>query len=90
MNDICLPFYLPSETSDDIRVAFCLEGHRWFTLEAQRGGRGIENETLTLISIGAANQSLLFQAKGCRECLWAMEVRTAMSYDFFLLYKSAR
>ncbi|KAF4116813.1 hypothetical protein G5714_001366 [Onychostoma macrolepis] len=63
------------ETSDDIRAAFCLEGHRWFTLEAQRGGQGIENETLTLISVGAANQSLLFQAKGCSECLWATEAR---------------
>ncbi|XP_051722649.1 uncharacterized protein LOC127497907 isoform X1 [Ctenopharyngodon idella] len=64
-----------TETSDDIRVAFCFEGHHWFTLEAQRGGRGIENETLALISVGAANQSLLFQAKGCRECLWAAEAR---------------
>ncbi|XP_039517178.1 uncharacterized protein LOC120471430 [Pimephales promelas] len=64
-----------AETSDDIRVAFCLEGHRWFTLEAQRGGHGIENETLALISVGAANQSLLFRAKGCRECLWASEAR---------------
>ncbi|RXN35382.1 hypothetical protein ROHU_035937 [Labeo rohita] len=64
-----------TETSDDIRAAFCLEGHHWFTLDAQRGGRGIENETLTLISVGAANQSLLFQAKGCRECLWATEAR---------------
>ncbi|XP_016386351.1 uncharacterized protein LOC107722497 [Sinocyclocheilus rhinocerous] len=64
-----------TEMSDEIRVAFCSEGHHWFTLEAQRGGRGIENETLTLISVGAANQSLLFQAKGCRECLWAAEAR---------------
>ncbi|ROJ13809.1 hypothetical protein DPX16_19684 [Anabarilius grahami] len=64
-----------TDTSDDIRVAFCSEGHHWFTLEAQRGGRGIENETLALISVGAANQSLLFQAKGCRECLWAAEAR---------------
>ncbi|XP_073705892.1 uncharacterized protein [Garra rufa] len=64
-----------TETSDDIRAAFCLEGRHWFTLEAQRGGRGIENETLTLISVGTANQSLLFQAKGCRECLWAAEAR---------------
>lgn len=74
-------FYLPSETSDDVRVAFCLEGHHWFTLEAQRGGHGIENETLALISVGAANQSLLFQAKACKECLWASEVRTARSFD---------
>ncbi|XP_043117620.1 uncharacterized protein LOC122360826 [Puntigrus tetrazona] len=64
-----------TETSDDIRAALCLEGHHWFTLEAQRGGRGTENETLTHISVGAANQSLLFRAKGCRECLWAAEAR---------------
>ncbi|XP_016110069.1 uncharacterized protein [Sinocyclocheilus grahami] len=64
-----------TEMSDEIRVAFCSEGHHWFTLEAQRGGCGIENETLTLISVGAANQSLLFQAKGCRECMWAAEAR---------------
>uniref|UniRef100_A0A9J7Z687 Si:dkeyp-106c3.1 n=1 Tax=Cyprinus carpio carpio TaxID=630221 RepID=A0A9J7Z687_CYPCA len=64
-----------TEMSDEIRVVFCSEGHHWFTLEAQRGGRGIENESLTLISVGAANQSLLFQAKGCRECLWAAEAR---------------
>lgn len=76
-----MPFYLPSEMSDEIRVALCSEGHHKFTLEAQRGGRGIENETLTLISVGAANQSLLFQAKGCRECLWAAEVRTARIYE---------
>lgn len=69
-------FCFPSETSDDIKVALCMEGHHWFTLETQRGGRGIEKEILTLISVGAANQSLLFQSKGCGECLWATEVRT--------------
>lgn len=73
---MCVHFCFPPETSDDISVALCMEGHHWFTLETQRGGRGIEKETLTLISVGAANQSLMFQAKGCRECLWATEVRT--------------
>ncbi|XP_065125287.1 uncharacterized protein [Paramisgurnus dabryanus] len=64
-----------NETSDDMRVALCMGGHHWFTLETQRGGRGIEKETLTLISVGAANQSLQIQAKGCRDCLWATEAR---------------
>lgn len=73
---MCVHFCFPPETSDDISVALCMEGHHWFSLETQRGGRGIEKETLTLISVGAANQSLMFQAKGCRECMWATEVRT--------------
>ncbi|XP_073779106.1 uncharacterized protein si:dkeyp-106c3.1 isoform X4 [Danio rerio] len=64
-----------TETSDDLRLLLCSEGHHWFTLEAQRGGAGIENETLALISVGAANQSLLFGAKGCGDCLWAAEAR---------------
>ncbi|XP_051985097.1 uncharacterized protein LOC127645497 [Xyrauchen texanus] len=64
-----------NETSDEIRVALCLEGHHWLDVEVQKGGRGIENETLTHISVGVVNQSLLFQAQGCRECLLATEAR---------------
>ncbi|XP_037400850.1 uncharacterized protein LOC108437497 isoform X3 [Pygocentrus nattereri] len=64
-----------SDSSDDLRTSLCLEGRHWLTLKAQRGGSGIENETLALISMGIANHSLIFQAEGCEECLQATEAR---------------
>ncbi|XP_035391907.1 uncharacterized protein LOC113570078 [Electrophorus electricus] len=63
------------DSSDDLRTALCLEERHWLTLEVQRGGRSIENEALALISMGIANRSLIFQAKGCEECLLATEAR---------------
>ncbi|KAK1786722.1 hypothetical protein P4O66_017119, partial [Electrophorus voltai] len=63
------------DSSDDLRTALCLEERHWLTLEVQRGGSSIENEALALISMGIANRSLIFQAKGCEECLLATEAR---------------
>ncbi|TSS97525.1 Vitellogenin [Bagarius yarrelli] len=63
------------DSSDDLRMTLCLEGNHWLTFKTQRGGSGIENETLTLISMGAVDGSLVFRAKGCEACLAATEVR---------------
>ncbi|XP_066536340.1 uncharacterized protein [Hoplias malabaricus] len=63
------------DSTDDLTMTVCLESRQWLTLKAQRGGSGIENETLTLVSMGIANHSLIVQAKGCEECLLATEAR---------------
>lgn len=56
-------------------MTLCLEGNHWLTFKTQRGGSGIENETLALISMGVVDRGLVFHAKGCEECLVAAEVR---------------
>ncbi|XP_047657702.1 uncharacterized protein LOC113644112 isoform X2 [Tachysurus fulvidraco] len=63
------------DSSDDLRMTLCLEGNHWFTFKSQRGGSGIENETLALISMGAVDRGLVFRAKGCEACLAATEAR---------------
>ncbi|XP_076829591.1 uncharacterized protein LOC143475592 isoform X2 [Brachyhypopomus gauderio] len=63
------------DSSDDLIMALCMEERHWLTLEVQRGGRGLQNEALAIISMGIANRSLIFQAKGCEKCLLATEAR---------------
>ncbi|KAK3567891.1 hypothetical protein QTP86_027307 [Hemibagrus guttatus] len=63
------------DSSDDLRMTLCLEGNYWLTFKTQRGGSGIENETLALISMGAVDHGLVFRAKGCEACLAATEAR---------------
>ncbi|KAB5579798.1 hypothetical protein PHYPO_G00199100 [Pangasianodon hypophthalmus] len=64
-----------SDSSDDLRMTLCLEGNHWLTFKTQRGGNGIENETLALISMGLVDRGLVFRAKGCEACLAATEAR---------------
>lgn len=66
--------HLHPDSSDDLRMTLCLEGNHWLTFKSQRGGSGIENETLALISMGAVDRGLVFRAKGCEACLAATEV----------------
>ncbi|XP_072544439.1 uncharacterized protein [Salminus brasiliensis] len=63
------------DSSDDLRTTLCFDGRHWLTAKVQREGSGIENETLALISMGTANQTLIFQARGCEECLQGTEAR---------------
>ncbi|XP_049338919.1 uncharacterized protein LOC103023384 isoform X1 [Astyanax mexicanus] len=63
------------DLSDNLRTSLCMDGRHWLTFKAQREGSGIENETLALVSMGTANQSLIFQARGCEECLQGTEAR---------------
>ncbi|XP_053537772.1 uncharacterized protein LOC108267234 [Ictalurus punctatus] len=63
------------DSSDDLRTTLCLEGNHWLTFKTQKGGSGIENETLALISMGVADRGLVFRAKGCEVCLAATEAR---------------
>ncbi|XP_058251674.1 apolipophorins isoform X3 [Hemibagrus wyckioides] len=63
------------DSSDDLRMTLCLEGNHWLTFKTQRGGSGMENETLALISMGAVDRGLVFRAKGCEACLAATEAR---------------
>ncbi|XP_062848903.1 uncharacterized protein LOC134311229 [Trichomycterus rosablanca] len=63
------------DSSDDLRTTLCLERRPWMTFEAQRGGSDMANETLAVISAGAADHGLVFRAKGCEECLSASEAR---------------
>ncbi|XP_053351528.1 uncharacterized protein LOC128521637 [Clarias gariepinus] len=63
------------DSSDDLRMTLCLEGNHGLTFKTQRGGSGIENETLAMISVGAADRGLVLHAKGCETCLAATEAR---------------
>ncbi|XP_029560066.1 uncharacterized protein LOC115156670 isoform X1 [Salmo trutta] len=61
----------------DLTVALCLEGWRklGLTLEVLRREDGTLLESLTSVSVGTANQSLLLRARGCAESLLAVEAQ---------------
>ncbi|KAI5612640.1 hypothetical protein C0J50_4372, partial [Silurus asotus] len=63
------------DSSDDLRMTLCVDGNHWLNFKTQRGGSGIENETLALVSMGALDHGLVFRAKGCEACLAATEAR---------------
>ena len=60
---------------EDLSLAVCLEGRRRLTLKALRRDDGAEPVTLTAVTLGIANHSLIFRARGCADDLWEVEVR---------------
>ncbi|XP_046708205.1 uncharacterized protein LOC124387728 [Silurus meridionalis] len=63
------------DSSDDLRMTLCVDGNHWLNFKTQRGGSGIENETLALVSMGALDHGFVFRAKGCEACFAATEAR---------------